>query len=140
MPSLSTALPVEKRATPLNLATSLMRSLDYGADGRLRNAYLQSVSVYRCVWIRAHAVAQGRLLWYQRRPAGDVELPETHPIVKLFSAPSGTYIPGQPYWGTAQLLSTRSGTAGFHASIYSSSLSELTALVFRRRFAGSQLG
>ena len=54
-----------------------MRSLDYGADGRLRNAYLQSVTVYRCVNLRADAIAQGaeafngavtRLLEFERIP------------------------------------------------------------------------
>lgn len=42
-----------------------MRSLDYGADGRLRNAYLQSVSVYRCVNLRADAIAQAPFALYR---------------------------------------------------------------------------
>ena len=83
VPSLSTALPVEKRATPLNLATSLMRSLDYGADGRLRNAYLQSVSVYRCVNLRADAIAQAPFALYR----GQDKI-ESHPLLDILRNPS----------------------------------------------------
>jgi phage portal protein BeeE len=42
-----------------------MRSLDYGADGRLRNAYLQSVTVYRCVNLHADAIAQAPFALYR---------------------------------------------------------------------------
>jgi HK97 family phage portal protein len=73
----------QKRATPLNLATSLMRTLDYGADGRLRNAYLQSVSVYRCVNLRADAIAQAPFALYRGQ-----DKVEDHPLLDILRNPN----------------------------------------------------
>ena len=60
-----------------------MRSLDYGADGRLRNAYLQSVSVYRCVNLRADAIAQAPFALYRGQ-----DKVESHPLLDILQNPN----------------------------------------------------
>jgi len=60
-----------------------MRSLDYGADGRLRNAYLQSVSVYRCVNLRADAIAQAPFALYRGQDKID-----SHPLLDILRNPN----------------------------------------------------